>query len=114
MSPVFRGRRFLSTRQRKRRDNEGRKRWEVMEAERSEISEDRACPKKGEASVSETLCFTYGLTSAVPSSICVTFFMVGLMLHQIVVSKLVQPKRVSCEGEETADTNELEKVDAAY
>ncbi|XP_034222797.1 uncharacterized protein LOC117633196 [Prunus dulcis] len=29
------------------------------------------------------------------------------------VSKLVQPKRVSCEGEETADTNELEKVDAA-
>ncbi|CAB4321709.1 unnamed protein product [Prunus armeniaca] len=35
------------------------------------------------------------------------------VLHQIVVSKLVQPKRVSCEGEETADTNELEKVDAA-
>ncbi|XP_021831398.1 uncharacterized protein LOC110771408 [Prunus avium] len=29
------------------------------------------------------------------------------------VSKLVQPKRVSCEGEETADTNELEKLDAA-
>ncbi|XP_008243674.1 PREDICTED: uncharacterized protein LOC103341901 [Prunus mume] len=26
------------------------------------------------------------------------------------VSKLVQPKRVSCEGEETANTNELEKV----
>ncbi|VVA30021.1 PREDICTED: Protein of unknown function DUF241 [Prunus dulcis] len=29
------------------------------------------------------------------------------------VSKLVQPKRVACEGEEAADTNELEKVDAA-
>lgn len=29
------------------------------------------------------------------------------------VSKLVQPKRVSCEGEEIADTNDLEKVDAA-
>ncbi|KAL6270923.1 hypothetical protein ACE6H2_027834 [Prunus campanulata] len=30
-----------------------------------------------------------------------------------VVSKLVQPKRVACEGEEVANTNELEKVDAA-
>ncbi|CAL2262832.1 unnamed protein product [Prunus armeniaca] len=29
------------------------------------------------------------------------------------VYKLVQPKRVSCEGEETANTNELEKVYAA-
>ncbi|PQQ02056.1 uncharacterized protein Pyn_29512 [Prunus yedoensis var. nudiflora] len=29
------------------------------------------------------------------------------------VSKPVQPKRVSCEGEETADTNELENMDAA-
>ncbi|KAL6276065.1 hypothetical protein ACE6H2_019666 [Prunus campanulata] len=29
------------------------------------------------------------------------------------VSRLVQPKRVSCEGEETVDMNELEKVDAA-
>lgn len=29
------------------------------------------------------------------------------------VSKLVHPKRVACEDEEVADTNELEKVDAA-
>ncbi|VVA30019.1 PREDICTED: Protein of unknown function DUF241 [Prunus dulcis] len=29
------------------------------------------------------------------------------------VSKLVQPKRIACEGQEVANTNELEKVDAA-
>ncbi|KAI5315659.1 hypothetical protein L3X38_044835 [Prunus dulcis] len=54
-----------------------------------------------------------------PNDVCIDECPVGNLLykarvlHQFVVSKLVQPKRVSCEGEETADTNELEKVDAA-